>query len=205
MLAVEEVSRVLRIRGHWPKPGERLERRSRPLPAVADQIVDPPGAAARRVRARRLWVPAREIEHAMRWRRLGLSPGVRTLRAVERAECGSLELGFAGQARAGPARKCRCLRVAHVHRPGGRKWDPVEHAAPPPATIPLLPEERMCQLSALDPLPVLGVPPARIAIAAGFDKRPIAFVGDVLRLERKRGHLDDMGGMLVVPPKPDGS
>src|SRR5688572_25422104 len=65
MLAIEEVRRVFRIRRHRMKTWERRKHGVRPLPPVADDIVHAPGAAAGRMRAGRLRIPAREIEDAV--------------------------------------------------------------------------------------------------------------------------------------------
>src|SRR6185503_6889828 len=57
VIAVEEVGGVFRVGGLGAESREGSERRARPLPAVADQIVDPPRAAPFGPAAGRLRVP----------------------------------------------------------------------------------------------------------------------------------------------------
>src|SRR5262245_55289046 len=137
----------------------------------------------------------------MQLARFGLSPGMCALEAIERAERGSLEFGFARQPCASPARECRRLGLAHVHRPRGGKRNPVEHSAPPPLPADLRPEQRVRQLSALDPCPILRSPPPWITIATGVDELLIARIRDVLRLNRKSRDVYRIRRMLVVPSK----
>ena len=85
VLAVEEVRRVFRIRRHRAKPRERRERRAGPFPAVADEILDAPGARARGMAADRLRIPARKVEDAVLGRRAVASPRISPF-AVGRAE-----------------------------------------------------------------------------------------------------------------------
>src|SRR5262249_21341938 len=102
-----------------------------------------------------------------------------------------------------PARECRRLGMAHVHRPRERKRNPVEHSAPPPLPVDLRPEQRVRQLSALDPGPILPSPPPWITIATGLDELLIARIRDVLRLNRKGRDVYCIRRMLVVPSKSD--
>src|SRR5262245_24541885 len=139
----------------------------------------------------------------MQLARFGLSPGMCALEAIERAERGSLEFGFARQACASPARECRRLGLAHVHRPRGGKRNPVEHSAPPPLPADLRPEQLVRQLSALDPCPILRSPPPWITIATRLDELLIARIRDVLRLNRTSRDVYCIRRMLVVPSKSD--
>src|SRR5882672_3359747 len=66
VLAVEEIGRVLWIRRHRPESWKRRERRARPFPSIPDEILDAPRAGTGRMGARRLGIPAREVEHAER-------------------------------------------------------------------------------------------------------------------------------------------
>src|SRR5262245_60173799 len=61
----------------------------------------------------------------------------------------------------------------------------------------------MPQLSALYPRPILRLPPLWITIATGVDELLIPRIGDVLRLDRKRRHINRKRRMFVVPSKWD--
>src|SRR5581483_7007320 len=64
MFLVEEVRGVFGVRRQRREAREWRERRARPLPAVANEIVNAPCAPAVRTAACRLRIPTREIEHA---------------------------------------------------------------------------------------------------------------------------------------------
>src|SRR5437588_5114869 len=102
VLAVEEVRRIDGIRRHWRETVEAAERRLRPLPAVADEVVYAPRARARRVRADRDRVPVREAEVAARRVRRLVAPRIPPLLARRRAERGAVVLGLGHQALAAP-------------------------------------------------------------------------------------------------------
>ena len=65
VLAVEEICGIAWIEGHGRESWKRLELGARPLPAVADKIVDAESAGARGMRADRRGVPGEKIEIAM--------------------------------------------------------------------------------------------------------------------------------------------
>src|SRR5262245_19976233 len=102
MLLVEEVSGVLGIRRQRSKSRKRCERRARPLPPVADQILDPPRARAVGMAAGWLRIPAREVEDAAPICRIRVAPRITALGPVRRAVRRALELGFGRQAGAAP-------------------------------------------------------------------------------------------------------
>src|SRR5207302_4474547 len=86
MLAIEKVRRVDRVRWHGAESREAVERRRRPLPSVADEIVNAPRARARRIRADRNRIPVREIEVTARRVWQFLAPRIAALFARRRAE-----------------------------------------------------------------------------------------------------------------------
>src|SRR5947208_10443521 len=96
MLAIEEVGGVFRVRRLRAKPWKRTERRARPFPAVAHQVLDSPMAGTLWMGAGRLRIPAREVEHAVDRGRRGIAPRVPTL-AGRRPERRPLEFRFAWQ------------------------------------------------------------------------------------------------------------
>src|SRR5512143_1881695 len=111
--------------------------------------------------ARRLWIPAREVEHAEVRGRLFVTPRMFPL-SGRTAVGGTLELGFRGQPRALPSRERRCLGEAHVNRPRRRQRNQLEHSPPEPIVVVPFPEQRMLALLTPNPLPVVGRPPLRV-------------------------------------------
>ena len=172
--------------------GERRESvlvHSQPLPTRSST---PQALSPGRMAARRLGIPAREVEHAVRWRRRRVLPhGMATLVPVRRAERGALELGFGRQPRAAPARERRGLRLAHVDRPRSGSGMQVEHPAPVPRRRRRAPRTADARAPrACEPVPVLGAPPARIAGSRRPRRTPGTRVGDVVPLDRERRHVD---------------
>src|SRR4029077_13241378 len=128
---------------------------------------------------------AREIKDAVRRSRRGIAPRMLAL-ALRRSKRRPLEFRFARQPRVAPARKRQRFRVADVHRPRERQRDQLEHAAPVPPVVVTLPEKRMGDWTGMDPPPVVGAPPALVAVAAGLDEFQKLLVRDVVPLDRKR-------------------
>src|SRR5512136_723518 len=110
VLAVEEISRVLRVGRRRAEAGERREGSAGPFPAVADQLLGAPGASARGMTTRRLRVPAGEVEDAVHGRRLLVAPRVPPLAELRGPERRALELRLGRQPQAAPARVCAGLR-----------------------------------------------------------------------------------------------
>src|SRR4029079_12462532 len=152
------------------------ERRAGPLPSVADEIVDAPRAPPGRRAARRLWIPAREIEHAVRRGRCLLAPWVRAFRAPWGTVGGALNLGLGRKAAAPPSRVRLRFSLADVDGPGERQRDHREHSSPVPSAFLAGPEKRMTEVFRSNPLPVSGIPPPLVAVTPGFDELEKAFV-----------------------------
>src|SRR5437762_12968386 len=98
------------------------------------------------------------------------APRMLALRSRGAAECRPLEFGLGHQPRAAPSRVCIRLRQADVDRPGQWQWQTVEHAAPEPVAAISFPEERMPPRFRADPVPILRVPPASVAVTARLDE-----------------------------------
>src|SRR4051812_20095910 len=75
VLTVEEVGRVLRVRGHRFETGERTKNGRRPLPSIPGEIVDAPRARARRKRSNRGRFEPGETEVAVFRSGRDFSPG----------------------------------------------------------------------------------------------------------------------------------
>src|SRR2546427_755369 len=65
VIAVEEIGRVLRVGGHRAEPWKSAEERARPLPSIANQVPDAPGAAPIGMTAGGRGIPGLKIEHTM--------------------------------------------------------------------------------------------------------------------------------------------
>src|SRR5437667_11454091 len=103
VLTVEEVGRVLGIRCHGAESWKRRECRARPLPSIADHVLGTPGARTCRMAAGGLRIPTRELEHAVRGNRLGISPWMPAL-TVGRAERRALVFGLGWEPCVAPPR-----------------------------------------------------------------------------------------------------
>ena len=57
MLAIEEIRRIPGVKRHGCEPGERFELGARPLPTIAEQIVNTVRAGSTRIRSDRAGVP----------------------------------------------------------------------------------------------------------------------------------------------------
>src|SRR5262249_23011871 len=148
VIAVEEVGGVFRIGRLWPEPRKGSEGGARPLPSVADQIVDAPGAPPVGMAAGRRRVPAHEVENTVAAGvRRGLAPRERALLSPGHTVRRALKLRLGRKPGAAPARVGLRLGVADVDRPGRRKGDRLEQAAPTPASLLVLPERRMPKVS----------------------------------------------------------
>src|SRR5262249_274293 len=143
MFAIEEVGRVLGIRGHRTEARERRERRAGPLPAVAHEIVDSPSRLSRRMAAGRFGIPTLEIKDAARGTRSCLTPRKRTLHRARRAVGRALKFSLSRKTNAAPTRVREGFGVADVDRPRQRERYELEHRAPEPRPVALLPERRL--------------------------------------------------------------
>src|SRR5215475_16080758 len=93
--------------------------------------------------------------------------------------------------------------MADVDRPRRGQGNSLEHPSPVPASVQLLPEQRMRKALALYPGPVLSAPPSRITIAARFDELHEAGVRHIVTLDRKCRNIHRECGTLVVPRERD--
>ena len=143
---------VRRRRSRRSTPGRTASARSRrtarnrgrPLPAVADQIVDAERAGAVRMRADRLRIPAHEVEvRRARGSANASAPRISALAALGRAKRRAMEFGLGRQPQSPPARERVRLGPRHVDRPVSGQRHALEHAAPEPAIAVALPEGRM--------------------------------------------------------------
>src|SRR5262249_3821653 len=151
------------------------------------------------MRAGRFGIPAREIEDPLLARRRRLAPRIRTFGPIGSTKRGPLELGLRHQTIAAPTRERRSLRVTHIHGPRRRQRHEIEQAPPCPSAGATFPEERMAHAIRLQPCPGVGIPPAFVAVAAGFDELEKILVGHVVALNGKSADLRPARGPLVVP------
>src|SRR5207245_7567763 len=128
---------------------------------------DRPGTAPIGMAAGGLRIPAREVEYAAANIRGRVTPGKRALVTFGCAVGRALKLRLGRKPRAAPTRIGLRLRVTDVDRPGRRKSDRLEHAAPGPASRVTLPEQRVPDGLPLHPGPVVRMPEAPLLIAAG--------------------------------------
>src|SRR5260370_42379202 len=95
VLAVEKICGIVWIERHRRKPRKRRELRPRPLPPVADNIMNPKRARSRGMRAYRRGIPRFEIEVSPGCARRFLAPGIAAFPpAVGRALPGAVKLCF---------------------------------------------------------------------------------------------------------------
>jgi hypothetical protein len=155
------------------------------------------------VAARGLGIPAAEIEHAASqvWRLP--APGKLPLRTAVRCVGRALEFGLGRQSRAAPAREGVRFRPADVDRPRSWQRQHLEHPAPLPFAAELRPESRVPHAFAPDPRPVVGTPPARLAIPARLDELEVRGIRRVVPLDGERRHVGLECRPLVVPGERD--
>src|SRR5450631_2317113 len=182
MLAVEKIRGVNGIRAHGLETGKAEEWSRGPFPAVADEVVNTPGACAVRKRTDGDRIPVREIEVATRLVRPFFTPRKGALFTRGCSECGAVILGLARQTSSFPPRICIRFIVAGVHRPVERQRDQVEHAAPEPLSVFAQPEMWW-----------IGV--------RGFEVLEVFAIRHVMAIDRERRNLDSLRGELVVPPE----
>src|SRR5260370_5922744 len=153
VLAVEKICGIVWIERHRRKPRKRRELRPRPLPPVADNIMNPKRARSRGMRAHRRGIPRFEIEVSPGCARRFLAPGIAALPpAVGRAIRGAMKLCFGRQFASQPLRIRRGLGVAHIYRPFLRPTNLAKHRVINPQVALAPPEHRM--LAAFLGLPV---------------------------------------------------
>ena len=132
----KKVRRVLRIGCQRLEAGESSEHGRRPLPTIADEIVNAPCTHTVGVRSHGNGIPQSQHRSCRAPTRQARRPtdsdahaprGFRTRPDDTRPRSGD----------GGPSRTgiCGCLRVAHVHRPCGRKRDLLKQAVPVPVTV----------------------------------------------------------------------
>ena len=200
VIAVEKVHRVFRVGRHRLEAREPVEDSRGPFPAVADQVVDPPGAGTRRMRSDRHRIPLMEVEVAMHGIGRRLSPRVRSFGSLRGPVGRAVKLRLGRQPEAPPA-GIRRRFVRWVNQTGqaggsGRRWNiPRQYQRPPSRSQNrgwVRPEWRCRAQAASGPVrPHL--------VAPRLDELEEPGVRDVVDLDRERGNVDPMLRELVVP------
>src|SRR5713226_8376729 len=201
MLPIKEIGRVSPVERKWLETREWTKNGGGPFPPVAQHIVNAKSALPFRKRIHRHGVPTVKVKIA--------EPGLRRLRAPRIRSCvpvgaavgGTLPLRLRGERLPCRSRIGRCLSLTHIHRPIQRQRHFVEHGAPEPPIVILLPEQRMRNSVSSFPVPVIVVPESPCLVAAGRHELEILPVCYFVAIDLKRRNIDRVSFVLIVPTK----
>src|ERR1700693_288346 len=130
-----------------------------------------------------------------------MAPGKFTLRALGRAVGRTMELRFARQRGATPARIGGGFRLAHVDGPIQRQRNLLKHRPVMPIGAALDPETRAANAVRVLPFPGLRSPEKRVAVSTGAEEFEKLLVGHFVRIDGESGYAHAMRGEFVVPAK----
>src|SRR5260370_27186843 len=200
VLAVEKICGIVWIERHRRKPRKRRELRPRPLPPVADNIMNPKRARSRGMRAYRRGIPGFEIEVSPGCARRFLAQGIAAFPpAVGRAIRGAMKLCFGRQFASQPFRIRGGLGVAHVYRPFLRQTNLAKHRVINPQVALAPPEHRMLDAFLCLPGPGFLTPKSPVLVAPRVHKPPKIAARYVVVVDGELAHLAFMRAKFVGP------
>src|SRR5215467_1548825 len=202
MQAVVEVCRIVGIERQGRKSWKRRELRARPLPAIANEIVDAERAGTRGMRAHRGGIPGMEVKIAVAlgWRLV--APGiVALLRALRSTISGAMELRFSGKLAPEPIRVCGGFCVTQVYRSFLGEADFAKHGAIQPKIALGPPEHRVLNIFFGSPGPAFESPKRAILVTPSLHKPQKVVVRNVMAIDGELRNGDFVSGKFVVPAK----